>query len=643
MNPGRIYAGFTAACLLSNLAGEAPAYRAARSVHLGYPAPESVAFYLEMAVDQSTTGSYFMACGWNTGYFGIQELGDGRKVAIFSVWDPTTGDDPGAVKPEDRVELLHQGAGVRARRFGGEGTGGQCITDFDWRLGQTNRFLVTATVQSNKTAYAGWLWLTDRREWKHLVSFRTRTGGQPLRGLYSFVEDFRRDGKSVLEVRRARFFNGWVKTTTREWRPLARARFTASGAEWESKENIDAGRTDDQFYLATGGATTQSRELGGSIELPTQPAAPPDDLPPLEPPSAAPPRGYSIPLIDLADETPRQVIVDREPGQYLGHPSTVLLEDGKTILCVYPKGHGKGPIVFKRSTDGGLTWSDRLPVPENWATSLETPTIHRVVDAAGKRRLIVWSGLYPARLAVSEDDGITWTPLRPAGDWGGIVVMGSVEPLKTGAGHYLAMFHDDGRFYAKDGKLDDPEVFRLYQTLSADGGLTWSMPREIWRGSDIHLCEPGIVRSPDARQLAALLRENKRDRNSHVIFSDDEGRTWTAPRELPGALTGDRHVAKYVPDGRLFISFRDTTHESPTKGDWVAWVGRYEDIVAGREGQYRVRLLDNHHAWDCAYPGVEVLPDGTIVATTYGHWVKGEAPYIVSVRLDLAELDARTR
>ncbi len=40
---------------------------------------------------------------------------------------------------------------------------------------------------------------------------------------------------------------------------------------------------------------------------------------------------------------------------------------------------------------------------------------------------------------------------------------------------------------------------------------------------------------------------------------------------------------------------------------------------------------------------VAVLPDGTIVATTYGHWVKGEPPYIVSVRLKLAELDARAR
>jgi hypothetical protein len=38
-------------------------------------------------------------------------------------------------------------------------------------------------------------------------------------------------------------------------------------------------------------------------------------------------RGYSIPLIDLAGETQRQVVVDKEPGQYLGHPTTVLLED----------------------------------------------------------------------------------------------------------------------------------------------------------------------------------------------------------------------------------------------------------------------------------------------------------------------------
>jgi hypothetical protein len=361
-------------------------------------------------------------------------------------------------------------------------------------------------------------------------------------------------------------------------------------------------------------------------------------------PPAAVSRGYSIPLIDLAADTSRQVVVDREPGQYLGHPTTVLLEDGRTIVAVYPKGHGRGAIQMKRSGDGGLTWSDRLPVPENWATSLETPTIHRVVGPDGKKRLLVWSGLYPARLAVSGDDGATWTPLAPAGDWGGIVVMSALVELKPfGRGRYIAMFHDDGRFFAAEPRAAKPPVFTLYTTFSEDGGLTWSFPEAVYRTSEVHLCEPGIVRSPDGRTLAALLRENSRTGNSFVMFSKDEGQTWSEPRELPGALTGDRHTGKYAPDGRLLVSFRDMTHESPTKGDWVAWVGTFDDIVAGREGQYRVRLMDNTKDADCAYPGVEVLPDGTFVLTTYGHWKEGEEPYIVSVRLRLEELDKLAR
>jgi hypothetical protein len=242
-------------------------------------------------------------------------------------------------------------------------------------------------------------------------------------------------------------------------------------------------------------------------------------------------RELAVPLVDLADQKERQVVVDREPGRYLGHPTTVLLEDGKTILCVYPQGHGKGAICLKKSADGGRTW----------------------------------------------------TPLRPVGDWGGIVTMGSV--IRTGDGEYMALFHDDGRFFRKDGAIS--KAMTVYKTFSRDGGLTW-----------------------------------------------------TVPRELPAALTGDRHTARYAPDGRLFVSFRDTVQGSPSRGDWVAWVGTYADIVAGRPGQYRIRLMDNKRDWDCAYPGVEVLPGGTIVATTYGHWIEGEEPFVVSVRLTLAETDA---
>jgi hypothetical protein len=347
--------------------------------------------------------------------------------------------------------------------------------------------------------------------------------------------------------------------------------------------------------------------------------------------------------IDLTDQHFRQVVVDRQEGQYLGHPTTCLLADNKTILCVYPKGHGRGAIVYKRSQDGGLTWSERLDTPENWATSKEVPTLHRVSDREGRERIILWSGLYPARLAVSEDDGRSWSELKQVGDWGGIVVMGFVEPLNTGPGHYLAMFHDDGRFFTQDGK--QTSTFTLYQTFSEDGGLTWSDPRAVYASSEIHLCEPGCVRSPDGRTLAVLLRENARRSNSHIIFSTDEGKTWSAPRELPLSLTGDRHTAKFAPDGRLLISFRcnsplSSREERPYEGDWVAWVGGWEDLVDNSPGQYFVRLKDNKEGYDTAYPGVEVLPDdGTFVLTTYGHWEVDQQPYILSVRLKLSELD----
>jgi hypothetical protein len=360
------------------------------------------------------------------------------------------------------------------------------------------------------------------------------------------------------------------------------------------------------------------------------------------PVQAAGPRAYSIPIVDLAGRTDLQVVVDSENAQYLGHPTTTLLPDGKTIIAVYPKGHGVGPIVMKRSTDGGRSWSERLPTPGSWETSKETPTLYTVMDAAGKRRLILFSGLYPIRLSVSEDDGNTWSELAPIGPYGGIVAMSSLEAIRSGKGHYMALFHDDGRFINKD-RTKAPQGFRVYRTASADGGLTWSEPVCIATHPLAHLCEPGLIRSPDGKQLAALLRENSRQFNSFVIFSNDEGATWTEPRELPGSLTGDRHTGRYSPDGRLVVTFRDYNPASPTHGDWVAWVGRYEDIAQGTEGSYRIRLMKNHYREDCAYPGIELLPDGTFVTTTYGHWVQGEQPFIVSVRFTLATTDSLLR
>jgi hypothetical protein len=210
-----------------------------------------------------------MAAGFNYGYFGIQEQSRGQKVVIFSVWDPTKGDDAKKVPLEQRVEVLHQDEGVEVKRFGGEGTGGQSFFKFDWQPHQTYRFCVRAKTDGDKTAYSAYFFLPTTNTWKHLVTFRTKTGGDKLKGLYSFVEDFKRDTKSATQTRRALFGNAWVLTP--DPKPLTVARFTASGATWEAKETIDAGVAQDRFYLQTGGNTKTTTPLNSKLDRP-QPA-----------------------------------------------------------------------------------------------------------------------------------------------------------------------------------------------------------------------------------------------------------------------------------------------------------------------------------------------------------------------------------
>ncbi|MCK5821953.1 MAG: exo-alpha-sialidase [Bacteroidales bacterium] len=350
------------------------------------------------------------------------------------------------------------------------------------------------------------------------------------------------------------------------------------------------------------------------------------------------PLGFTIPIIDLTNETNRQVVIDKKEDQYLGHPTTVLLEDGKSMYIVYPEGHGRGSIVMKKSKDRGLSWSERIEVPESWSSSKEVPTLYPTIDKNGKKRIIMFSGLTPIRLAVSENNGKSWSELESIFDFGGIVAMGDMIRLTNG--DYMAFFHDDSRFINGDMKSGR---FTVYSTTSKDGGLSWGNPQIVVSDGYMRLCEPGVVRSPDGKQIAMLLRENGRRFNSSIIFSNDEGQSWTNPRELPASLTGDRHQCLYAKDGRLVITFRDHAYQSPMQGDFVAWVGSYDDLVEGKEGQYRIRLLDNKSNWDCGYPAFEIFPDGSFFAATYGKWEKDHPNYLVGTRFTLDEIDKKAK
>ena len=91
------------------------------------------------------------------------------------------------------------------------------------------------------------------------------------------------------------------------------------------------------------------------------------------------------------------------------------------------------------------------------------------------------------------------------------------------------------------------------------------------------------------------------------------------------------------------VVFRDVAQPCPPRGHFVAWVGRYEDIIKGREGQYRIKLMHHYgRAGDCGYAGLELLPDETFVATTYiQHKSAEEKHSVVSVRFKLDDTDEK--
>lgn len=236
--------------------------QAARSVHLGYKAPDAALFYNEVIVEQSQVNSYFCACGFQHGYFGIQERRNDR-VVIFSIWDPGNQDNPNVVEEDKRVQVLYQDPDVYTGRFGNEGTGGQSFLKYDWKPHETYKFLVKATARGERTEYAAFFYINETQEWKHLVTFSTLTNGDLLKGYYSFIEDFRRDIKSAQEVRKAHFGNGWVQTTDGQWISLTKAKFTADGTPLM---NINAGPVNNGFFLQTGGHTENKTPLWSWME-----------------------------------------------------------------------------------------------------------------------------------------------------------------------------------------------------------------------------------------------------------------------------------------------------------------------------------------------------------------------------------------
>ena len=374
-------------------------------------------------------------------------------------------------------------------------------------------------------------------------------------------------------------------------------------------------------------------------------------------------KDYTIPQVDLS-LAPKGIseefkylyeytVIDEGKG-YLGHPDSCKINKDE-ILTFYPEGHGRGKVLAKKSVDGGLTYTEAFEnPPESWEKSKETPTVYRLEFTNGniKDKLILICGnpkwwdekgsVGGFNCSVSDDEGKTFSEFELffAGEIYPIVAMSSLTKLK-----------ENGEFTDKWMGLFHDKNFVNYKTILSfdeDGKMHWSRPEPYFSKyreaeKSTQMCEVECVRSDGGKgdELMLITRSNSKKANSLLSFSNDEGKTWSAPVFAPSAINGERHKADYLNDGRLFISFRSIERdrkkvlrysEKRLRGwyseGWIAWVGTYDDLKNGREGQYRIKIAHTYLPKqdepqrvanaDTAYCGNVVLSDGTVVTSSYG-------------------------
>lgn len=200
------------------------------SVHLNYAMPDKTNaewFYNEVTVPEGDDyiGSYFMACGFGEGYFGMQVNSPTERHILFSVWSPYKTDNPGQIPEDQKIVMLKKGDGVHTGEFGNEGSGGQSYLNYNWQAGITYRFLMHAKPDGNNhTVYTAYFYAPEVNRWQLIASFNRPQTNTYLKHLHSFLENF--EPEQGTTTRQVSFNNEWIADENGKWLELNKAKFT---------------------------------------------------------------------------------------------------------------------------------------------------------------------------------------------------------------------------------------------------------------------------------------------------------------------------------------------------------------------------------------------------------------------------------
>jgi len=195
---------------------------------------------------QDVVGTYYMANGFDGGYFGIQvnspnSVPNPRRV-LFSVWTPVEGQAP-------YTELVSKGANVISNGFSGEGSGVQTYLYANLKTNVTYKFLNRAVPDGNgSTLFSAWFFDPIVGNWQFIATIKRPLLSSYLKGWYSFLENFVPDLGYI--TRKANYGNQWYCTKEGQWYEVTGAKFSIDDTG-NTKQRLDynGGVSGNNFYL----------------------------------------------------------------------------------------------------------------------------------------------------------------------------------------------------------------------------------------------------------------------------------------------------------------------------------------------------------------------------------------------------------